>query len=618
MPDDEILTTDDSTDDPTDELFEPDMAEPPAPMPAQYKTRKKPVNGQAGRPRADGIPPGLSRPRASGDPIPNPRFNRYFSDDINPNKRTQKLWEWWRSLPQLAQDMMMAYVYRDYPPLIDVPEDVKQETHDYNYVDKLTVPLISDQDLNDRYGAGDFHIFLNVEVPPYKRTLATAFIKGNRDFKSMPPADRRISEMGADGFPKWIDRHDPQCKAYVEYLRGRGIIPELHTAEKEKMKMEQAETAQQSMSAVERMADKVIKIAENARVVAPAAAPALNSDTVKEVMNTAMEGSRVSVEMLKDTIKTLREGNGGGGNNDSTLETALKIAVEIGKANNPAEYLKIIGEQNQAIVKLQMDRLNDKIESLTRANQAPTTPTAPSTPVGGLKEMVKDFKELRELMSDGADAAAETAPGVWGVVERVMPHLANLGGSLLQMYMASQMRPGTIPPMPPGMGMPMPPIQPQSQPQPPQPSNVVQMQPAGLPAPQPPPTAQPNGTPGTPPAPGSAPDSQAILMNALNSIQVPISNSLHDSGEGDTFADWFIGGYGERIYQELVAYGEGALMTGLYAFPPIATRITDVPREQVEKFVHEFCTFDGPSFDRKMQARMEREEKEGDGPIPVA
>ena len=56
MPDDEILTTDDSTDDPTDELFEPDMAEPPAPMLAQYKTRKKPVNGQAGRPRADESP----------------------------------------------------------------------------------------------------------------------------------------------------------------------------------------------------------------------------------------------------------------------------------------------------------------------------------------------------------------------------------------------------------------------------------------------------------------------------------------------------------------------------------------------------------------------------------
>lgn len=107
-------------------------------------------------------------------------------------------------------------------------------------------------------------------------------------------------------------------------------------------------------------------------------------------------------------------------------------------------------------------------------------------------------------------------------------------------------------------------------------------------------------------------------MNALNSIQVPISNSLHDSGEGDTFADWFIGGYGERIYQELVAYGEGALVMGLYAFPPIATRIMDVPREQVEKFVHEFCTFDGEAFDRKIQAKMEREEKEGDGPTPVA
>ena len=576
--------------------------------------------GKTGRPRLDGMPVGSRRVKpGSQDPaysVPNPHFSKYYSDDANSAKRTAKLWTWVKALPIQCQELIDVYVYRDWPPLLPAsPED-----DDFNNIDKFSATELwaKDEDMNDRYGAGDFHVFLNVGMKPHRRTIATAWVKGNRSFRDLPPSDKRITVMGDDGFPKFIDRADPQCKTYVEFLRSRGIIPEVHQAEKERLKMEQAETAQQSMSAVERMADKVIKIAENARVVAPAAAPALNSDTVKEVMNTAMEGSRVSVEMLKDTIKTLREGNGGGGNNDSTLETALKIAVEIGKANNPAEYLKIIGEQNQAIVKLQMDRLNDKIESLTRANQAPTTPTAPSTPVGGLKEMVKDFKELRELMNDGADAAAETAPGVWGVVERVMPHLANLGGSLLQMYMASQMRPGQMPPCP-GNGMPMPMAPPQPpQPQPTQPSNVVQMQPAGLPAPQPPPTAQPNGTPGTPPAPGSAPDSQAILMNALNSIQVPISNSLHDSGEGDTFADWFIGGYGERIYQELVAYGEGALVMGLYAFPPIATRITNVPREQTEKFVHEFCTFDGETFDRKIQARMEREDKEGDGPIPVA
>ena len=403
--------------------------------------------GKTGRPRLDGMPVGSRRVKpGSQDPaysVPNPHFSKYYSDDANSAKRTAKLWTWVKALPIQCQELIDVYVYRDWPPLLPAsPED-----DDFNNIDKFSATELwaKDEDMNDRYGAGDFHVFLNVGMKPHRRTIATAWVKGNRSFRDLPPSDKRITVMGDDGFPKFIDRADPQCKTYVEFLRSRGIIPEVHQAEKERLKMEQAETAQQSMSAVERMADKVIKIAENARVVAPAAAPALNSDTVKEVMNTAMEGSRVSVEMLKDTIKTLREGNGGGGNNDSTLETALKIAVEIGKANNPAEYLKIIGEQNQAIVKLQMDRLNDKIESLTRANQAPTTPTAPSTPVGGLKEMVKDFKELRELMSDGADAAAETAPGVWGVVERVMPHLANLGGSLLQMYMASQMRPGHHP-----------------------------------------------------------------------------------------------------------------------------------------------------------------------------
>ena len=88
---------------------------------------------------------------------------------------------------------------------------------------------------------------------------------------------------------------------------------------------------------------------------------------------------------------------------------------------------------------------------------------------------------------------------------------------------------------------------------------------------------------------------------------------MHDDAEnGDGFADWFIGGFGEITHSELVSnYGEQGFVMGLYSYPPLVARLADVPQPDVQKFVHGFMTFDGDEYDKKQAAKMKRE------PVPI-
>lgn len=564
---------------------------------------------ELGRPRHDDLPIGSRKVRANPlDPcsdVPNAKYSQFKSDEPNPRKKTIRLWTWMNELPSPIREKTEVFVYREWPPLIEPPPPVKGDDRDYKNIDKFSgiECFKNDEDLTDRYGAGDFKVFINTGVKPYRRTIATAWVKGTHDLRAFPPCDKRITEMGDDGFPRWIDKADPQCKLYVEFLRSRGVIPEVFQANKEKQEMESAATVKEFGATLERFADRAISAAEKQAEAAKAPPPrSEGDDTVKTV-----------VGGLRDTIGALQKSIEGGSNrgNDATamLGIALEIADKISKANDAKPYLDIISKLNESVMALKMEMLNEKIESL-RQPPAPVPAPAAQGGVGGLKGMIEDFRAIKELMGDmgGEAEAVSTATGWAGVVERGLPHIATLGQTLLQMYMASQMRgPG-----PAGMGqvpqpMPMPQPMPQAPPQAPGPGPVLQMQP--LP-PAPAPILQANGAPQAPGA-APAPDAQAILMNALNTIQVPLSNQLHDGLDGDDFADWFIGGFGEGIYRELTAYGAAALTLGMYSFPPIASRIADLPREQVEKFVQEFCGFDGAEYDRK----RERAAKE---PTPIA
>jgi hypothetical protein len=593
-----------------DELGLP-VAEPPLPPPPSTKI---------GRPRDDGFPIG-SRPvkdnGKSPDPalqVPNPKFQRYYSDHANAAQRSIKLWTWVKELPTWAQEIIDVYVYRDYPPLLDPPEG----SNEYKYIDKLPASELfsKDEEINDKYGAGDFHLFLNVgEQRPHKRTLATAYVKGSRSFRDLPPCDKRITEMGVDGFPKWIDRNDPQCKVYVEYLRTRGIIPELHQVKKEQDAM--AEAAQTN-----KLIDKVIEMAEGNRNKSPA----LESDTIKQVIDASLSGARASTEMLKDTVKTLQEqitagkSNNGGGDLTAVLGIALDIADKISKANDPAPYLQIINKLNETVMGMKMEMLDAKIEQL-KTQPAPVAQSINpvQSGVSSLKATIEDFRAIKDLFGDLGGEAAEDAVAAkmpwWGsLVSTALPVVEKVGLGLLQAYLMSQTRPGAVTAS-----------QPQSQPQQPfpmqQPPNAVQMQPASLPSPSPAPTftnGAGNGTgtaTGTTPPPITMPDPQAMLIRLIDLIQVPLTNYIIDNQGGDDFADWFIGGFGEEMYADVIKYTAPVLTMGLYSYPPIAARLAQTPRETVEKFINDFCSFNGEDWDRKKRQETEREMKE---PTPIA
>ena len=540
----------------------------------------EPAETFLGRPRADGAPPGSLKGVTVGAPdpdliIPSPRFNKYASDHINAPQRTIKLWAWCSQLkkgnPRLVEQLV-GYVYRDFPPLLN--SDKKVNEYEYDYIDVVAGSEMFESDgaFNDRYGAGDYHMFLNVGTgkPPYKRTLATAFIKGSRDFRSMPPSDKRITEMGADGFPRWIDPNDPQSKTYIEYLRGRGVIPEPKHIQEER-KVAEAQAAQAKDTLVERLVDKIVADKEPS---APKQT-ALESDTIKNVIEASLTGARASTEMLKDTIKTLQEqfkaAHGGSGDASAMLGLALEIADKISKANNPEPYLALINKLNDTVMSLKMEALDHKIEQLKA--QAPVATTNPvQSSVSSFKSTIEDFKAIKELFGDLGGEAAEdaiTAKMPWWAqaLTNVMPVVEKVGMGLLNAYMMSQMRgagqpaaPGTIP-------------QPNFNPAPtttPPPSNVIPMQPAGL-NPAPP-------TPAAEPSTFTPEQRQQAFTNLVMSVAIPLTNCVLANESGDDFANWFIGGYGEEIYNEVCGYGEPMMVMAMTTFPPVAQRLNGHPR----------------------------------------
>ncbi len=162
---------------------------------------KKALQRQGRSTQKNGAPPGS----APDVPIkvPDPKYKTYYSDSDNPNQKTKALWNWWNALPMVFKERCMIYVYRDWPVLITLDKD---ETDELTCIDVISgvEPIQVDNDFNDKYGAGDFHIYFNEALKPGKRTLCRAFIKGSRDLKSRPPADRRIND------PNQVEMTDPQ------------------------------------------------------------------------------------------------------------------------------------------------------------------------------------------------------------------------------------------------------------------------------------------------------------------------------------------------------------------------------------------------------------------------
>lgn len=571
-----------------------------------------PGRGRSSRKRTGIVPAGLSptpvRPTTPipastiAMAIPNPPFRRYYSDHTNKGQRVNRLLEWWRELPEIAKVQMSAHVYRDWPVLLDPDEG----SGEFKYIDVIIEAPDTDLAFGDAYGAGDYHFFLNTGGDKgSKRTLAEGYIKGHRDLKSQPPADKRITETGPDGLPKYVDFNDPQNKTYVEFLRTRGMIPELFKRQKEEADMAQEGVVKQLMDQNKMLMDKATA------APAPPAAPVYQGPDMQTAA--ALAELRGSMTALREMIA-----NGRGGNNDasSMLELSMRMASQLTQANDPTKYLEMIGKLNETVSKLQMDRMEDRLKDLSdrlerghNSGGGPAgDPPGPNKATGlaGLMEELRSVKGFIEEVGGGkrGDVEEAAAPAWMTAIAGVAPHLASIVGNVVQAYALSKVQPGMMPP-PPQAPAPVP-----------QPTTM----PSQMPAPGMGPVAVPDPALAAPTMPPGMSDPITTL---LFQIQIPLVNYIEDGQSGEDFAFWFQNSFGEPLYYRLIEYGpkslaipaEQAVMLGLENFPPIKIKLDQIgfTGEALQKFVQEFVGFDRAAYTR----REGIQDQEDDGNRPA-
>ena len=112
---------------------------------------------------------------------------------------------------------------------------------------------------------------------------------------------------------------------------------------------------------------------------------------------------------------------------------------------------------------------------------------------------------------------------------------------------------------------------------------------------------------------------QDPIYALLSSITVPLLNNLQVDGTGSDFADWFVGGYGQQVYDEVAQLGPDMLFQAISTFPPIITNpiYTQTPTEKVQAFITEFCDPKWEEEEGGVGAGAGSDPGSGSGPIPA-
>lgn len=518
------------------------------------------------------MPPG-SQPIAADD-VPNPRIRKFYSDHDNKAQKTSALWPWWGKLAPSMKDIIEAHVYREWPVLLDPSGDEKK------FSDKIigSEPIEHDQDFVDKYGAGDYHIYLNVNPAiGSRRTLAEAWIRCSHDFKKYPPTDRRIDDVTN------VDLADPRNSTYVGWLRATGKIADNGIRKEEDMA--QAALVDKLLDQNKDLMDRAIADAKSE--------PSVPSNGQAEAVNVVAEGAKKTQDMMLSTFQgLLATVQGGKGDSRGDLLNALEIAKVIASVNSPNtekveelrarlddERDKRAEDNRQRIEELhrqELKALNEKLDRISTGG-APlqTVPT---------KSLIDQIKEAREMLAElGMDDDGPARNGSkmpwWAesflpVIEKSLPQLLQMGTAFLM------------------------PRAPAPQ-QPPLHQSMQQPQPQQIPPPQ----QQQVGPQAVPPPqqqPPQANEEGAAIQRILVQISGPVVDYLSRDEGGDDFADWFCSEYGRRDYKLISKFSAEEITQALFSFQLTAPHMTQFQQAKVIEFSKAFREYDPDAYDAKM------------------
>lgn len=535
-----------------------------------------------GPPGRNGKARKLSVPSADGKgemeiKVPTPPYRLFKSDSMTRTQLTKVLWAWAWALPGWVKDRGMWYIYRDHPVLIDVTADDRKNGR-FSNIDKVAVngesPIMDDADLLNRYGAGSYKVVLNIEGE-----VATGYVVnlGGARWKDNPPNDKRVTD------PREIDWTNPANASYKAYCRSVGIHPETLGDKGEDQAMATATTAitemgRQNSELAGRLFTTLEKALENRNHTS-------EGDATGKALETMAQAAKAGNDVVMDAMRRMQEfqSEQGGKNTDPVAMMEMVAGLIEKLAPKADDSLKTeLAEMRRELADARNQQMRDLQEEIRELRKNPVQ----AQQQGGLAslketlETLREFRKMDEEMNPAKEAIEETAEELapkWlrPILPIALPLLQGLAGMLL-----APNRPG-VPQM--------------ANPQPQQPSPFPQIQgPQPVQQQQQPmqqqrqPMQQPMQQQQQPPPPTDP------FMPVISMIAPGLVNHLKEGKSGVEFAEWFMDGYGESGYDEIVAnFPDTVILGKLYEHPGLGPQLQQqFPQEQVMEFVRQFMHHD--------------------------
>lgn len=549
-------------------------------------------------------------PRKRGRPPRGEEKKPFISELPAPNRyefaKPDEFFSYLRKIPLEKRKRITLNFYRYHPVCDMTAGGTKTKSIDVIMGEAEPFPFANDDwelAILHLYGSGNYGCYLN----EMNRTICRCLkISTKWDLENYPPI--------VD--PATLDQNHPNNKAYIQWLRQKGItLP----SEQDK---QQEESDMLAGEAMKTMADTVNQLAMRSMVPTPP------QQSMGEKLT--FEAAKSAIDIVADQAKSTNNARTQESNPLELVNALVSVADKMrGNTNGNDDAMKTMLHETMQTNRMLMEKM------FTR------DVTPPKSGIDSLKETVGLFKDLKEVFGSTAPNKTddEDKPGKESVGEMLVRSLPTVAPVILQLVDRG-MTAWTMLRQPVPVVATQPPTQ---QMQPPQ--SVNQMTPAQMQE-----AAQRQAVNPNVPVNGSSsgessqmtqppPQTQQVPINPatsqpytpeelqawqeaqqryrqyhgfIASIMNPLLNHLNDTNpnteerkNGYDFADWFISGNGRVMYDTIKTVGVDTLMGAFQSYPPLWGQIGGI-EVKVRQFVEEFMTYD------EMLANQESEGEETD------